>query len=133
MNVLGSGRIFKPVLRQFQVADDLRPQQADHIRELAELVPREDLLGHRRAADDVPPFQHHDLLAGPRQIRRGHQPVVPAADDDRVVVIYAHALFIPGLTDQKGNELIEAYPAKYMPTFRIHRPFRNCKFLTIVP
>ena len=73
------------VPRQFEVADDLGPQQADHVRELGEAVAREDLLGDRGAADDVAPLEHHDLLARAREVGAGDQAVVARADDDRVV------------------------------------------------
>ena len=33
---------------------------------------------------DVPPLQQRDLPPRPRQIGRGHQPVMPSADDDDV-------------------------------------------------
>ena len=69
---------------QFELTDDLGAQQADHVGELGEFEAREDLLCHRRAADDVPALEHHHLLPGPRQVSRGHQAVVPAADDDGV-------------------------------------------------
>ena len=73
--------------RQFEVADDLRAQQADDVGELGEAIAGKDLLGHRRAADDVAAFQDHHLLAGARQIGAGDQAVVAGADDDRVVVV----------------------------------------------
>ena len=73
------------VPRQFEVADDLRPQQADDVGELAEAVAGEDLLGDRGAADDLAPLEHDDLLARARQVGAGDQAVVAGADDDRVV------------------------------------------------
>ncbi len=79
------------VPRQFQVADDLRAQQADHVGEFGEAIAGEDLLGDRRAADDVAALEDHHLLAGARQIGAGDQAVVAGADDDRVVVIGCHA------------------------------------------
>ncbi len=77
------------VTRQFQVADDLRAQQADDVGEFGEAIAGKDFLGHRGAADDVAPFQDHDLLAGARQVGAGDQAVVAGADDDRVVVVAA--------------------------------------------
>src|ERR1700752_1247468 len=44
------------VFGQFQITDDLRAQETHHVRELGELVPREDLLRHRRPTDDMPAF-----------------------------------------------------------------------------
>ena len=49
------------------------------------LKPGIDLLGHRGAADQVPPLEHDHPLAGTRQVGRGDEAVVPAADDDGVV------------------------------------------------
>ena len=48
---------------------------------------REELLGDRGASEDVPLFEHERLEAGAREIRRAHQAVVAAADDDRVVAL----------------------------------------------
>ena len=77
--------------RQFQVADDLRAQQAHDVGEFGEAIAGKDLLGHRRAADDVAPLEDHHLLARARQIGAGDQAVVARADDDRVVVVGCHA------------------------------------------
>ena len=79
------------MLGQFEITDDLRPQQADDIRELREAIAREDFLGHRRAADDFAPLEHDNLLAGAREVRSGNQAVMARADDDRVVLIAAHS------------------------------------------
>ena len=43
-------------------------------------------LAGRRAADDRAGLEHERAQPGPGQVGRGHQPVVPAADDDRVVI-----------------------------------------------
>jgi hypothetical protein len=80
------------VLRQFEIADDLRPQQTHDIREFREAIAGKDFLGHRRAADDFAPLEHDDLLARARQVRSGNQAVMARADDDRVVLITAHSL-----------------------------------------
>ncbi len=61
------GQDLQAMLRQFQVTDDLRTQQADHIGELGEFVAGEDLLRHRCAADDMAALQHDDLPAGARR------------------------------------------------------------------
>ena len=82
------------VPRQFEVADDLGPQQADDVRKLREPVAGEYLFGNGRAADDVAPLEHDDLLACPRQIRRSNQAVVAAADDDRIVMYCWPRLFL---------------------------------------
>ena len=75
----------EPVPRQVEVADDLGPQQAHDVGEHRELEAREDLLGHRGAADQRAPLEHQRLAARARQVGRGDQAVVAAADDDRVV------------------------------------------------
>jgi hypothetical protein len=80
------------VLRQFQVADDLGPQQAHDVRELAELVTREDFLGDRRTAHDLATLEHEHLAAGAREVGRGNQAIVARADHDRVVAIRRHHL-----------------------------------------
>ena len=78
-----------PVPLQLQVAQDRVGHQAHHVAErgdleLGRLRPR----GHRvgRAAGLVPGLQDHGPRAGLRQVRRGDQPVVAAADHDRVVL-----------------------------------------------
>ena len=59
--------------------------QAHDVREHRDLVVRAPrLLGDRRAADERPPLEHHDALAGPGEVRRRDEPVVAAADDDGV-------------------------------------------------
>ena len=75
------------MLGELELADDLGAEQRDHVGELAEAEPREDLLGDRRAAQHVPAFEHQDLAAGPGQVRGGREAVVPAPDDDRVVPV----------------------------------------------
>jgi aminomethyltransferase len=50
------------------------------------LKPREYLLGHGRAADDVPSLQHQHAPAGAGEIRRRRQAIVSRSDDDRVVL-----------------------------------------------
>ena len=73
------------VARQIELADDLRPQQRDHVRADRELEAGKDLFGDGRAAEHVPALEHEDLASRPREIGGAGQPVVPAADDDRVV------------------------------------------------
>ena len=83
--------------RQLEVADDFRPQQADHVGELGEAVAGEDLLGHRSAAHDLAPLENHHLLARAREVGAGDQAVVARADHDRVVGAGArHFLFHSG-------------------------------------
>src|SRR5215470_737326 len=82
---------------QFQITDDLRAQKAHHIRKLGELVSGEDLLRHRRPTDDMPALEHHDFLARTRQIGRSDQSVVPTTDDDCIVWMICHKLFLTQL------------------------------------
>jgi hypothetical protein len=73
------------VLRQRELPDDLGAEQRDDVRGHAEPKAGEHFLGHRRPAEKVAPFEHDDLEAGTREVRRRHQPVVPATDDHGVV------------------------------------------------
>ena len=73
------------VLRELELADDLGAEERDDVRGDAEPKAREDLLGHRRTAEDVAPLEHHDLESCACEVRGGHQPVVAAADDHGVV------------------------------------------------
>ena len=72
------------VARQVELADDLGPQEADDVRGDRESIARHDLLGHGGAAEHVPALQDEHAPAGPREIGGTGQPVVAAADDDRV-------------------------------------------------
>ncbi len=78
--------------RQVELADDLRPQQRDHVRADRELEAREYLFRDRGAADHVPPLEHQHLAPRPRQVGGVDEPVVPAADDDHVVVRHGRML-----------------------------------------
>ena len=73
------------MLRQRELPDDFGTEQRDDVRGNAEPEAGEHLLGYRRPAENVAPLQHDDLQPGPREVRRGHEPVVPAADDHGVV------------------------------------------------
>ena len=83
------GRIVEPVFLELQLANDLRQKQADDVRRGRHFVAGPQLFGRRAAAQHMPPLEHAHLLPGPRQIRGAHQPVVPAADDDRVEFRFA--------------------------------------------
>ncbi len=79
-----------PVPFQLEVAQDRVGHQAHHVAErgdleLGRLRPRRHRVG--RAAGLVPGLQDHGPRAGFRQVRRGDQPVVAAADHDRVVLV----------------------------------------------
>ena len=73
------------VLRQLELADDLRPEQRDHVRRHAESKAGENLLRYRGSAEHMAPFEHDDLEARARQIGGGDQAIVPAADHHGVV------------------------------------------------
>ena len=70
---------------ELELAHDLRPEERDDVRGDAEPEARHDLLGDGRAAEDVPALQDDDAQPGASQIRCADEPVVAAADDDRVV------------------------------------------------
>ena len=80
--------------RQVEVADDLGPQQRDDVGADRELEAGEDLFGDRGAAEHVPPLEDEHLLPGPREVGGVDEAVVPAADDDDVV-LRAHASLRP--------------------------------------
>ncbi len=73
--------------RQLEVADDLWPEERHDVREDAESEPGEQLLGDRRAAEDVTLLEDHSLHPGPGQVGGADEPVVAAADDHRVVAL----------------------------------------------
>jgi hypothetical protein len=75
------------VLRELQVADDLRPQQRHDVAEDAEAEAWEQLLGDRCAAEHGPLLDDEGLQAGAGEVGRADQAVVAAADDDRVVAL----------------------------------------------
>ena len=75
----------QPVARQIQIADDFRPQQRDDVGADREFEPGKHLLGHRGAAEHVPPLEHEDLAPRSGEIGSRGQPVMPAADDNGVV------------------------------------------------
>jgi hypothetical protein len=77
---------------EVQFADDLRAEQRHDVRADRDLVAGEDLLGHRGAAQDVAPLENEDAASCARQIGRVDEPVVPAADYDRVVLHYEPAI-----------------------------------------
>ena len=74
------------VPRQVEVADDLRAEERDDVGADRVLEARIDLLGDRRAAEHVAPLEHEHLAPRAREIRRVHQAVVAAADDDDIVI-----------------------------------------------
>src|SRR5262249_46384901 len=83
------------VAREIQVANDLRPQQTHDVGKHGELEAGKDLLRDRRAADERSAFEDERLASGTRQVCRGNQSIVTAADDDRIV-FHRHAFFLGG-------------------------------------
>jgi hypothetical protein len=87
---------------QVELADDLGPQERDDVGADRELESREDLFGHRRAAEHVAPLEDEDLLSGAREVRGVDEAVVPASDDDDVV-LRAHVALRPFLVPQAAR------------------------------
>ena len=75
----------KPCFGQLEVVDDVRPQQAQGVRERREPEARAELLGDGRAADEVAPLEDQRLEPGLREVGAVDEAVVAAADDDGVV------------------------------------------------
>ena len=73
------------VLDQLEVLDDVGPEQAERIRERREPEARPQLLGDRRATDEVAALEDERAQPGLGQVGAVGQAVVAAADDDRVV------------------------------------------------
>jgi hypothetical protein len=72
---------------QVELADDLGPQQRNDVAEDREPKAREELLGDRRTAEDMPLLEHDCPHPGPRQVRGADEPVMATADHDRVVAL----------------------------------------------
>src|SRR5436190_752789 len=84
----------QPVARELELADDLRAQQAHHVREDGEAKAGEYFLAHRRAAYALATLEHQHLAASAREVGGTGEPVVAAADDNDVVGL--HAFFLCG-------------------------------------
>ena len=102
------GKDLQAVAGEVQLADDLRPEERDHVGADGELEAGEDLLRDRGSPEHVPALEDEHLLARPGQVGGAHQAVVPAADDDRVVGTSAHerAAFYPGLAKHGNADLL---------------------------
>ena len=79
------GKDFQAVAGKVEIADDLRPQQRDHVRADREFEAGKDLLGHGGPAQHVAALQYYNFLAGTRKIGGIGEPVVPAANHDCVI------------------------------------------------
>jgi hypothetical protein len=73
------------VLHQVELVDDLRAEQAQRVGERGEREAGHQLLGDRRAADQVPPLEHQGAQARLGEVAGIDQAVVTAAHDDGVV------------------------------------------------
>ena len=82
---------------QLQVADDRGTEETHHVGQHREGEPRKDLFAHRRPADDVAPLEHQHLVTGLCQVGGADQPVVSGPDNDGVVSLAHHDLFLGGL------------------------------------
>src|SRR5688500_10547027 len=80
---------------QIELADDLGPQQRHDIRADRKPEAGKYLFGDRGAAQHVAPFEDQHLPPDACQVGRGGQPVVAAANDDRVIT-HVWALYSSG-------------------------------------
>ncbi len=104
------------VLDQLELVDDVRPQQAERVRERGEVEARDQLLGDRRATDQVPALEDQRLESRLGEVGAVDEAVVPAADDDRVVLRAgschgSHAVFRSGLN--RGSRATSAPTVRY--------------------
>ncbi len=81
--------------RQLQVLDHRLAEPADGVRDARRGEPGRDLAVPQDAADLVAPLQQRDVLAGLRQVRRGDQAVVAAADDEHALLRHQATCFPP--------------------------------------
>src|SRR5688500_3201957 len=77
---------------QIELADDLGPEQRHDVRADGKPEAGKYFFGDRGAAQYVTPFENQHLPPGARQVGRGGQPVVAAANDDRVIT-HVRALY----------------------------------------
>ena len=80
------GHDLQPVLRELEVAEQLRPQQAADVGAVRVDPALLDLAADRGAADIRVALEHQDLETGPREVGGVRQAVVARADHDRIVV-----------------------------------------------
>ena len=113
-----------------EVLDQRIGHQADEVGEArqpgVEVVERPH--AHRRAADVVEPFEHHDVESGPGQIGRGDEGVVPAPDDHDVV-ISGHEPRRPDVRPRRpARPAARSPPARRRRTPRVSRGWaRRCR------
>src|SRR5437867_3192728 len=75
------GHLPQPELGEFEVLNDLRPEQSRHVRRGADLESWRDFVRDARAADAIRPLDDDHSEARLRQIVRGDQAVVARPDD----------------------------------------------------
>src|SRR5437762_6974757 len=76
---------FHAVTAEFEVTDDLGPQQRHDVRGDGILESRKYLFRDRSTAENVALLEHEHLLACPREVCRTDQTVVAPTDDDDVI------------------------------------------------
>ncbi len=76
---------FQAMAGKIEIADNLRPQQRDHVGAHRELESGEDFFGDGGPAEHVPALQHQHFLSGARQIGGVDEAVVASADHDHIV------------------------------------------------
>jgi hypothetical protein len=72
------------VPNEFEVTDDLRPEQVQHHCRGREPEPGHEFLGHTGAAENVTRLDDDDAQPGAREVAGGDEAVVPCAHDDHV-------------------------------------------------
>jgi hypothetical protein len=76
---------FEAVARQVEIADDLWPQQRDHVGAHRELETGKDFLGDGSAAQHVAAFEYENFFAGLGKVGGVDEAIVASADHDCVV------------------------------------------------
>jgi hypothetical protein len=95
--IVGRQRIeLKPMPVELQFRDDLGRHEREDVGEGGHRVSGPWVLADGGPAEHAPSFQHQGLQTRPAEIGRSSQPIVPAADDDRVV-FDRHVGSIPSL------------------------------------
>src|SRR4029077_20412134 len=81
------GRASAQLEFQAKIANNFLREQADQVRVARQIciVVREDLLRRGGSADVIILLQQQDAQTRPRQVSRGHEPIVPGTEDDHVV------------------------------------------------
>jgi hypothetical protein len=90
---------------QFQFADDSLLQQADQVSAGRYAIAGPEFFGDRAPAEHLAPLQNQHFLAGAREVSRGDEAVVAAADNDSYVVLRGHWK----ATTASGGSVIEMW------------------------